>query len=340
LAAKHGNAPAMYIPSPPRQADGRASSRIEAIDLARGLALVAMAIYHFAWDLEFFGYTQAGTTAVGGWKLFARAIASTFLALVGVSLYLAHRNGIRWSSFAKRLGMIAAAAAAVTAATIVATPGNFIFFGILHHIAVASLLGLAFMRFPWPALLLLAAISIAAPHFARSEWLNAPFWWWSGLSAQFPRSSDYVPVFPWFGAVLTGMGAAKLAERTGLLERLRGRRSGSWATPLRFAGRHSLAVYLVHQPVIIGCIWLFAQMFPAAPQSLEGNFVAACEASCSETRAEAFCTAYCICVLDTLDGEGRLAEAVAPQLTPELRARVQAVAEQCTMAAEQGGSDE
>ena len=60
--------------------------RIEAIDLARGIALVAMAVYHFTWDLEFFGYLEPRTTAVGGWKLFARVIASSFLFLVGVSL--------------------------------------------------------------------------------------------------------------------------------------------------------------------------------------------------------------------------------------------------------------
>ncbi|MEQ9573770.1 MAG: heparan-alpha-glucosaminide N-acetyltransferase domain-containing protein, partial [Nitratireductor sp.] len=49
-------------------------ARIALIDVLRGAALVAMAIYHFAWDLEFFGYAEPGLTAVGGWKLFARSI--------------------------------------------------------------------------------------------------------------------------------------------------------------------------------------------------------------------------------------------------------------------------
>jgi len=86
-------------------------ARIELIDLARGAALAAMAVYHFTWDMEFFSYVQAGTTAVGGWKIFARCIASSFLFLVGVSLFLAHRDGVRWPGFWRRLAMVGAAKA-------------------------------------------------------------------------------------------------------------------------------------------------------------------------------------------------------------------------------------
>ena len=88
--------------------------RITAIDIGRGVALVAMAIYHFTWDLEFFGYVERGLTAVGGWKMFARCIASSFLVLVGISLFLAHRNGVRWPSFWRRWQMVAAAALALS----------------------------------------------------------------------------------------------------------------------------------------------------------------------------------------------------------------------------------
>ena len=66
--------------------------RIEWLDVARGAALIAMAVYHFTWDLEFFGYVLPGTTGFGAWKLFARCIASSFLFLVGISLVLAGRG--------------------------------------------------------------------------------------------------------------------------------------------------------------------------------------------------------------------------------------------------------
>ena len=142
--------------------------RIEAIDLARGAALIAMAIYHFTWDLEFFGYVDEGMTAHGGWKLFARCIASSFLFLVGVSLFLAHGKGIRWRGFLIRVAMVAGAALAISLVTYIAVPGAFIFFGILHEIALASLLGLAFLRLPALATLAIAALVIAAPLYARA----------------------------------------------------------------------------------------------------------------------------------------------------------------------------
>ena len=70
--------------------------RIGLLDTARGVALIAMASYHFAWDLEFFRYIEAGTTAFGWWKMYARGIAGSFLFLVGFSLVLAHTPAIRW----------------------------------------------------------------------------------------------------------------------------------------------------------------------------------------------------------------------------------------------------
>src|SRR5690606_3045260 len=86
---------------------------------------------------------------------------------VGVSLVLAHGNGIRWKNFWKRLARIVAAAAAITVATRFATPDSFIFFGILHHIALASVLGLLFVRLPAFVTAIAALLVVAAPHYLR-----------------------------------------------------------------------------------------------------------------------------------------------------------------------------
>ena len=316
------------------------SGRIELLDIARGVALIAMAIYHFTWDLEFFGYAERGLTAVGGWKVFARCIASSFLFLVGVSLWLAHRKGVRWRPFWRRWAMVAAAAALITLGTWYATPDSFIFFGILHQIALASLLGLLFLHAPAWLNLLAAAAVIAAPHFLRTTFLDHPIFWWVGLSSISPRSNDYVPVFPWFGAVLLGIAAAQLGNAAGLLDRLRRETPGAWSRPLAFFGRHSLAFYLIHQPVLIGCLWLFAQLSPPAAESAQVQFRQACERTCTETRDEEFCARYCVCMLDRLEGADALGRVMGSDPSGELDNAVKDMAEMCTVESEPGALEQ
>jgi uncharacterized membrane protein len=234
-------------------------SRIVALDVARSAALLGMGVFHFTWDLEFFGHVTPGTTLQGGWAIFARLVASSFLFLVGVSLVLAHGEGIRARSFLRRLAMIAGAACAITAATAYAVPHAFIFFGMLHAIAVASVLGLAFLRAPvW--LILGASLAVwFLPGFASSPAFDTRWLAWTGLAATPPASFDFVPVAPWFAATLAGIAAARLADGAGLWTRLRAIPPGPILRALAWPGRHSLAVYLLHQPVLLGFLWLVSR---------------------------------------------------------------------------------
>lgn len=304
-------------------------SRIEAIDVARGVALLAMAIYHFTWDLEFFGYIEQGTTAFGGWKIFARCIASSFLFLVGASLFLAHGRGIRWRAFIIRLAMVAGAALAISLATWLLFRPGFIFFGILHEIALASLLGLVFLRLPAIVTLAAAALVIAAPSFARSVYFDHPALWWLGLSSVDPRSNDYVPIFPWFGAVLAGIALARFAATAGFVARLSSVVLPR-TRPLQFIGRHSLAFYLIHQPVLIGLVWTFAQFFPAARETPEVQFRNACEAQCKDVRDEAFCARYCLCMLDGIEAQGLSGAVFDNEPSDTLSEQLQGLASSCT----------
>jgi uncharacterized membrane protein len=313
-------------------------NRIAAVDLARAAALLAMAVYHFAWDLEFFGYLDPGTTISGGWKIFARSIATSFLFLVGVSLVLAHGNGIRWHGYWKRLAMVAGAAAAITAATWVAFPQGFIFFGILHQIALASLIGLAFVRVPWPANAALAACVVVLPMVFRHPVFDHPALWWVGLAETPPRSNDYVPLFPWFGAVLAGMAFARFASATGLRERLVRFVPGRWASLPLFLGRHSLAVYLVHQPVIIGLVWLAAQVAPPAVVAPELRFTQACEEACVASRDAEFCAGYCACMLGSLEAAGDLPRVLGGEVDEVMSARIRGFADMCSAAQPQEGA--
>ncbi len=234
--------------------------RIPALDIARTVALGAMVAFHFVFDLELFGYVPPGTTGEGFWRALAVATAGSFLLLAGVSLWLAHGAGIRWRAFARRFAVIAAAALAVTIGTYVAFPEAFVFFGILHSIALCSLLGLAALRLPVVAILVLAVAVFFAPDVARSPAFDAPWFWWTGLQTVPLRTVDYEPVFPWFAPFLVGVALAKLMEGAGLWARLGTTHPGAAARWVSFPGRHSLIIYLLHQPILIGLVWTATQV--------------------------------------------------------------------------------
>ncbi len=229
--------------------------RIEVLDFARGLALVAMTVFHFGFDLELFGLKEPGYIAQPHWKYFARSIASSFLFLAGFGLYLAHVNGIRWMPWRRRMIKIISAAMLITAVTYVATRGQYIFFGILHAIALASLVCLAFLSFPAWIIAIVAAAVFAVGQSFETTLLNHWAWWWTGLSQAPISSSDYVPVFPWFSAPLFGVAAAKIVVQNNWIELLSKPKFDTfWGRATKFIGRHSLVYYLLHQPVMIALL--------------------------------------------------------------------------------------
>lgn len=236
--------------------------RIFAVDLARTVAILMMVSFHFTYDLEMFGFLPGGTTTHGFWALFARATAGSFLFLVGFSLYLAHGQGIRWRSFGTRLAKVAGAAALVSVGTYAVMPQTFVYFGILHSISVASLLGLAFLRLPAVLTLLAGAGVIAIAGRVSLPALDSPLFYWTGLSTWWPPSIDYEPVFPWFGPTLLGIGAAKsiAALIPAVLAGSGAVGQGGLARAIAFPGRHSLIIYLAHQPILISLIWAYLML--------------------------------------------------------------------------------
>ena len=312
--------------------------RITLIDTLRGIALLAMASYHFTWDLEFFGYIEPGTATTGWWRIYARAIASSFLFLAGVSLVLAHYPTIRWRSFWKRFAMVAGAAAAISIATLFAIPQEWIFFGILHSIAAASLLGLAFLRLPplatgsAAALLVLAMIvdSYLAPGALRSHLFDPKVLSWIGFAATAPRSNDFVPLFPWLAALLAGVAVARLAvDRAWLLSLSRVQTRPNL---LSRAGRHSLAIYLVHQPVLIALVYVLSQVSPPPQPDLRQSELNSCQADCTFQGNEVgFCTRFCICTVDELAAQSLLEPLRAGAIDVQTDNRVRIVAEECSI---------
>lgn len=220
-----------------------------------------MTVFHFAYDLMLFDLQEPGYANQFHWKYLAKSVATTFLLLTGASLYLAHVERIRWRGWYRRFVKIVAGALAITVVTRLAIPESFVFFGILHIIAFASLVGLVFVRLPWWISVASGLAILVINSTVHLELLNAPFWHWAGLSEVTPASIDYFPVFPWLAPALLGIGAARLLHQRELFHVLAAPQlNGPGGRFLRFLGRHSLVYYLLHQPVLVGLLWGWVQL--------------------------------------------------------------------------------
>ncbi|MDP3262281.1 MAG: heparan-alpha-glucosaminide N-acetyltransferase [Tabrizicola sp.] len=231
--------------------------RIAALDLARTLAVMGMVVFHFTFDLQMFGHIAPGTIQLPFWYYFARLVAGSFLFLAGVSLWLAHGRGIRWPAFWRRLLMVAGGAALVSIASIWVTPGGFIWFGILHAIAIASLIGLVFLRLPALVTLAAATLAFTLPWIATDARFDSLWLIWLGLAETRPFMADYVPLLPWLAPFLAGIALGRIGSKSGLWARLT-RATGPTFRTLTFPGRHSLVIYLLHQPLLVGGFFAYA----------------------------------------------------------------------------------
>lgn len=301
---------------------GSSLPRIPLLDVARGVAVAAMVVYHFTWDLGHFGFVSAQAGADPGWRLFAKLIAGSFLLLVGIGLVLAHGNGIRWAAFWRRLGILSVAAGAISLATWLAMPEAFIFFGILHCIALSSLLALPFLRAPPVLAAAAAALAFTLPRWATGPAFDQPAWLWLGLTPSIPLTNDYEPILPWFGVVLSGVALARWALDSGVASRLAGVTArGPVLRGTAFVGRHSLLVYLAHQPLLFGAVALAASLAgPASRPGAAGGFEMSCVRTCVAQGSSAeFCEATCGCVGSRLSGHPMTTAALGKPLSEEDR---------------------
>lgn len=277
--------------------------RLQKVDLFRGLALLGMVIYHFSWDLSYFSYIAPQIPAEGSLRLLARVVAFCFLFISGFSLFLAQGKKLHPKAFSRRLLIIVLAAFLVSLATYFIMPQGFIYFGILHEIALASIIGLFFLYTPiWLNFIALAIFAIL-PLVFKSDLFNAPYFLWLGLST-YPRPSfDYVPVFPWFAAALLGLTVARICYRFDLLSCLQNGVAPHWLnTFLQLIGRHSLIFYLVHQPILLAFVYCISLIFPSSPDALRAPMENACINECHQSQPDnRLCTNFCGCVFDKIE---------------------------------------
>lgn len=232
-----------------------APTRIWEIDFLRGVSIILMVGYHLLYDLgEYRGLEKVlvFTTDLGrpGWIVAQAFFATVFVVLSGVSGTLTRSN-------VRRGLRLLAVSFLVTAVTFVFDRSSAVWFGILQCLAVSMLLyGAAFEKAGAAVCAAAGALVLGLGAFmpAVKKALAVTFDWLLPLGLHSPTfaSFDYFPLIPWFGVFLLGaaLGKTVYASRRSLLP---------WRPPVtfvNFAGRHSLLIYLVHQPVFMGILYL------------------------------------------------------------------------------------
>ncbi len=227
--------------------------RIDGVDALRGVAILAMIAYHFCFDLRFYRVVAWDFEHGPFWLLARTLIAGTFLLVAGVGLVLADRAGSPPAHFWKRFGIIAACALAVSVGSYLVFPQTFIYFGVLHCIAIASVLAWPLVRHP-----ALALVTGALRHRGRTALQRR------GVQ----RPPDVVDRLHDVQAADRGLRSAlPVGRRDADRDRRRARARQDAVPPARAArrraamdrpaGRHSLAIYMIHQPILLGVLWIF-----------------------------------------------------------------------------------
>lgn len=244
---------------------GVTPQRYDAVDALRGLAMVWMTVFHFCFDLSHFGFWPQNFRMDPFWTTQRTLIVSLFLFCAGLGQAIAWQQGQGWRRFGRRWAQVVGCALLVTASSYVMFPQSFIYFGVLHGMAVMLLIARCtahWGRWLWLAGLVAVVLPPLAQHALSGVWAEAAPWLngralnWLGLVSRKPFTEDYVPIFPWLGVLWWGLATGQwmLAHRTLWLQRP----LAGGLRPLAALGRWSLSYYMLHQPVMMGLLMAVA----------------------------------------------------------------------------------
>lgn len=234
------------------------AARCALLDTLRGAAVLQMCAYHAMYDWVFIFGRRADWFFSLGSYLWQQSIAWSFILLSGACLTYAKKPVQRGIRLLLLAGLL-------TLSTALLMPSQQILFGILHCLACCMLftgaLRKRLIRIPpltgaassFFLFAVFKALPIGGIGFfddvllpLHTGWYHIPAGFLIGLPSQSFRSADYFPLVPWFFLFLTGFyGAVALRKHTHILEQRREIPVFSWI------GRHSLLIYLLHQPVLL-----------------------------------------------------------------------------------------
>ena len=259
-----------------------AANRFYELDALRGFSVVLMVVYHFLFDLDYFNIRP-----MPGWlwpqQLYGFPITFLFIFIAGISLALSasktKNSKMLTQRMLKRGISIFAVGLLITAVTWIYPHDGAILFGVLHLIGVSTILAIPFLvggtkdkmieneaqisgKQKTKSLLLIwipLTVGIIVIAFSKVvEKISGPIWMVPlGIHPYGFYALDYEPLFPWFGIVLIGIAVGFWIYPKGERRFSLFKAEPKWLKGLSWVGRHSLEIYLVHQPIILGGLLIF-----------------------------------------------------------------------------------
>ena len=220
------------------------------IDSLKGLAIVLVIFFHGIFDLGYFAHLAINSDSFF-WV--GRIGALLFIILSGLCLAICYEKKYPLSSLLKRSGLLFILGICITLVTHFFLGEGTILFGILHFLAVAPLIVYWLLPFLLTAL---GILSILASYLSIQ--VSHSYLIWLGISPPFFYSLDYFPLIPWLGIYIVGvLLGLRLYENGRQQVVLPDLSQYSVFRPFTFLGRHTLLLYMLHQPLLVGLMYLF-----------------------------------------------------------------------------------
>ncbi len=221
--------------------------RLQAVDLIRGIDIVLMVMFNYSVTLSYFKLISMPSNFLY-WFIFPRSIASIFIFLSGAAACISfEKNKDKFNSrYYIRGAKLSIFAISITFLTYIFVPSETIIFGILHFFAVSSFLMPFFIRYN-RLNMVSGLLVIILGFYLQLNTFDFQYLFWLGFEPSSFSTFDYFPLIPWLGVLLLGIYSGKyIVKRTASI-----RFKSRLVSVFTFLGKNSLAVYLIHQPVLI-----------------------------------------------------------------------------------------
>lgn len=224
------------------------------IDAARGIAVLWMIAYHFVFDITYFSSrnTPFWLALIG---------ASIFIFTSGISLSISYSRNSNFLKFAKRGIKLLLLGLLITFVSYLLLRDGFVVFGILHFFGVSSFLLYPFLKYLKNKLYFLALglLIIFSGIYLLQFRFGFSYLFWLGVAPVNFYSLDFFPLLPWFGVYLIGVFLGKFIYPKGKRKFKFPESDGVFSRIFIFLGKNSLAIYFLHQPIIIFILFLLGR---------------------------------------------------------------------------------